>query len=180
MNLKRGFWRITLVLSVVGAIFCAFCAVGLVLDERDNARSYLQWKEGQYKEKYGILPPKALKGLDFSVPPDEFKKEGERKTLDEMATTPKKKWMPKSAVLVKEPRGQGMFSDLVQQTAEEEIRELRNGFWVNLSEERMESICVLAFLAGGVIGFFCTLVTIWLVGLSVYKLIRWIVLGFYD
>lgn len=175
MNLRRGFWRITLVLSVVSAIFCAFCAIGLVLDERDSARSYLQWKEGQYKEKYGVLPPKALKDLDFSVP-DEPKKKGERTTLDKMATTPKEEWMPKSAVPV------DIFDRIVeeQRIAEEELRGLRNGFWVNLSEEGMESICVLAFLVGGAVGFLGTWVAIWFVGLAIYELIRWIVLGFYD
>lgn len=141
MNLRRGFRRITFVLAIVIAIFCAFCAVMLVLDEHDSTQSYLRWKEGQYREKYGALssPPKG-----FVI--DEPKKEGEHKP--------------------------DIFDRIVEEKriAEEELRELKNSFWVNLPLSRLVGLCVLAGLGGATVGY-CF---VWLV----YKFLEWLVLGF--
>jgi len=58
-----------------------------------------------------------------------------------------------------------------------ELKELENGFWVNLSKRSLVVMCILAGLGGAIVGFggvwlgYCA---IWLF----YLLIKWVVLGF--
>jgi hypothetical protein len=59
-----------------------------------------------------------------------------------------------------------------ERPTETELKELENGFWVNLSAKGLGGLCVLAGLSGGIIGF----VVVWLI----YKFLEWLVLGFCD
>jgi hypothetical protein len=63
---------------------------------------------------------------------------------------------------------------------EHKRKKLEESFWVNLSVRGIVFLCILAGLAGAGVGYFGTWLVIWFGGLAVYKLIKWIVLGFYD
>lgn len=72
------------------------------------------------------------------------------------------------------------FSNREIKDYKEEIIELQKGFWVNLSKPELVGLCIVAGLGGGAIGYLGTWLVIWFGGLAIYKLIRWIVLGFRD
>jgi len=58
----------------------------------------------------------------------------------------------------------------------EQLKELEKGFWVNLSKEGLVGLCVLAGLIGAVVGFCGLWIVVWLL----YRLFRWLVLGFVE
>jgi hypothetical protein len=53
-------------------------------------------------------------------------------------------------------------------------------FWRNLSKPKLVGICILAGLAGASAAFFSVWFVFWFGGLAVYRVIRWVVLGFCD
>jgi hypothetical protein len=178
MNLRRGLRRITFVLAIVSAIFCAFCAVVLILDEHDSAQSYLRWKQDNFLEKYRVLPPPE----GFVI--DEPKKEDEHKPLtfdpNLLPKLPTLKRGGKKYHLTFDPNLLTVIDEPKKKIAEEELRELKNSFWVNLSKHGLIGLCILTGLGGAAVGFFGTWLVVWFGGLAIYKLIRWVVLGFHD
>lgn len=147
INLRRGFKRVTFVLAVIAATFCAGLLASIVINEHQSAQSYLQWRREN---------PRLVLDEPF--------------TLDQMASTPKAKWeeiLEAAATNIKAEKP----------TAEAQLKELENGFWVSLSKGSLVGLCMLAGLAGAVAGFggvwlgYCV---IWLV----YKLLKWVVYGF--
>lgn len=70
------------------------------------------------------------------------------------------------------------FEDLVPEEGKvptaEQLKELEKGFWVNLSKKGLVGLCVLAGLIGAVVGFCSLWVVVWLL----YRLFRWLILGF--
>ena len=51
-------------------------------------------------------------------------------------------------------------------------------FWRNLSKPKLVGICILAGLAGASAAFCSVWLVFWFGGLAVYRIIRWVVLGF--
>ena len=62
---------------------------------------------------------------------------------------------------------------------EERLKELENGFWVNLSQGSLLGLCILAGLCGVAIGYGGVWLVYFLIWL-IYRFIKWLVMGFYD
>jgi len=92
---------------------------------------------------------------------------------------------PPEAFVIDEPKKEGehwkkSLNRVKKEVATEELRKLRDGFWVKLPKVGLIGLCTLAGIAGAAIGFLGTWVVIWFGGLAVYKLIKWLVLGFRE
>lgn len=61
-----------------------------------------------------------------------------------------------------------------------EIEELKRSFWINLSKEELVGLCIMVGLGGAVVGYVGTWLALWFGGLAIYKLIKWLILGFRD
>ncbi len=153
MNLERGFRRITLVLAIVSAIFCGFCAVMLVLDEHEREKSKLNLPEFDVR----LIP----EGDDNKPIP----------SIETMALIKKDVW---------DKMSEDEQIATIKADKEHKRKKLEESFWVSLSVGGIVFLCILAGLAGAGVGYFGNWLVIWFGGLGVYKLIRWIVLGFRD
>jgi len=58
--------------------------------------------------------------------------------------------------------------------------ELESGFWIQLSKPSLVALCVAGGLVGAFIGFSSAWLILWFGGLAIYKIIRWLILGFCD
>lgn len=156
MNWRRGFRRITLVLSIIAAICCATFGVFVVNGESQTARYYLESKHKIYENSWGLdifdrvaadTDKNAEKFYYFSDPNASIAFD-----LSTMASIPKEE--------LKKMR----IRDA------EELKDLRKGFWVTLSRWQLLGLYIISGLAGGAVGFY----GVWLV----YHLIEWLILGF--
>ena len=177
INLKRGFIRITLVLAVLAAIFSAGLCASIVINKHDSAQGYLWQKQRAYREIYA----QAAQG-QLSLP-----KSG-RLDLGDLVLEVK---LDKAESLFEDQKGHWKvlldaaktgstnqeFFEFFAKYNKTKLKELEDGFWVNLSKGSLVGLCILAGLAGAGVGFGA----VWL-GCCVmwlfYLLIRWVVLGF--
>lgn len=157
MNWRRGFRRLTLVLSIAVAIYCASSGIFIVCSYVESARSYLENKHAIYENNWGLdifdrvaaeTDKNMAKSYYFEDPNAPFLV----LDLETMATIPKEE--------LKEMRVRDA----------EELKALRKGFWVTLSLWQLLGIYIISGLVGAAVGF-CG---IWFV----YYFIEWIILGF--
>ncbi|MFZ0035393.1 MAG: hypothetical protein WAK60_10475 [Sedimentisphaerales bacterium] len=53
-------------------------------------------------------------------------------------------------------------------------------FWRNLSKPKLIGICILTSLTGAFVAFFSVWLVFWFGGLAIYRILKWVVLGFCD
>lgn len=156
VNSKKGFRRLAFASAIFIAIVCAGLSVVLVLLIHSDAQSNLQWKQKQFKEKYGENED-SINASKNEKPIEEYTNltSEQRQRLQE---------------LLKKRRN--FLEDSGAMEAKAELEKLENGFCVNLSKRGLIGVYTLAALLGGIIGF----IIVWLT----YKLLEWFVLGFCD
>ncbi|MBW8042466.1 MAG: hypothetical protein FVQ85_21070 [Planctomycetes bacterium] len=156
VNLKKGFRRLAFASAIFIAIICAGLSVVLVHLIHSNAQINLQWKQNQFKEKYGEHED-SIKALQNEKPIEEY-----------TSLAPEKR--QRLQELLKKQRN--FLEDSGAMEAKVELDKLENGFCVNLSKNSLVGVYTLAALVGVIIGF----IIIWLI----YKFLEWLALGFCD
>jgi hypothetical protein len=159
MNLKRGFKRITFVLSIVAAITCAGLAMALTLHISTTAQGTLIREQRRYEDEYNTY------GTEITQ--EQAKAELRRRealSVGDQANEERRRtrWAEEKAF------------------AKARLDELANGFWVRLSKVSLVGLCIAAGLAGALAGFSLTWLVVWFGGLTIYKFIKWLILGFCD
>jgi len=152
MNLRCGFKRITLILSISAAVICGFFAGNIPIEKYCTAQSH--WGVG---DAFVIKRPSEQELREFED------------------------WQKAKGITI-DPNAY-VFADIESLPSLRDVRELlltgqKESFWRNLSMAKLVLIVVLAGLVGATTGYLGIWLVIWFGGLGVYKLIRWIVLGF--
>jgi len=157
MNRRRGLRRITLLLAVVSGIAGAFGAVVMVQHQQHYEENYIQWKWGNFKDKWGVTSHAGFETKESEKPKVDIGKFRETyPEYDDLSDA-------------------DLQSRLNSKYSEEkaELARLEEGFWVNLSTTGL----VIGSLGGAVLGF----VAVWLVlfvAWLFYQLYKWLALGF--
>lgn len=166
MNWEKGLGRITFVVAVVVAIPASVLSVILTLEKHSSENHWVRWKRENYVHKYDI-ETFTKDGIEF-LPDNPTKTE-----INALKAELEKKHTElrnRATLSTKE------LFELMPET--KELLDLENSFWVNLSTAQLKGLCILCGIAGAAIGYGGIVLVIWFGGLAVYKLIRWIVLGF--
>lgn len=119
-NLRRGFQRITLVLAIVAAVFCAIIAILIVINEPDSAKGYLRWRQENYEKQYGHI---------------EHLPNGFILELDEKKVASLKNAGFSDQEIRDYEESEFTRLKAEKTNAKEEIIELEKGFWITLSNK---------------------------------------------
>lgn len=166
MNSKRGFKRITFTLAAVAALASGIFAGMVPCTEYQTARSL--WglddpiivKEPSEQELQQFNAWKKKMGISTTV---KFSRDTMR--LDELENT--LSCFGGSLPTLMEAR------NTLQQNE-------RAKWWNGLSKSKLFGLVVLYSLGGLVVGFLGVWLILWFSGLAICKLIKWLILGFYN
>lgn len=162
MNLAKGLKRITLLMAIAAATGGGICFSAIPICKYYDAKN--QW---------GVMDPIVVKQPN----------EQEIKQFD--------KWVQEMAVkgtvidanyyvIDSEANFPELSLPSLQEIQPSLLQASKVRFWRNLSEPKLVGICILAGLAGATVSFFSVWFFFWFGGLAVYRIIRWVVLGFCD
>ncbi len=154
MNSERGFKRIVTVLAVPLSIVCALLIVQMIIDKHEHE-----------------VDKSNMPGFDVRLIPENY---SGNKILFEMIVegidTDRWRYMSEHERIV-----------TVRTYNKKKRKELEtNRFWVQLSKPTLVELCIAGGLAGALAGFSGARLVLWFGGLAICKLIRWLILGFYN
>jgi hypothetical protein len=155
MNLRRGFWRITLVLAIVTSVICGVFAGIIPFEKYRTAQSHWwYWMDA---------------ALIIKRPSDEELKEFKKWRQENISPDIKVDFnvVPDTEQSLEDVR-------------EELLAKQKEKFWKDLPKVGLVAIVILYGLGGAAVGYIGVWFIVWFGGLAIYKLIRWIVLGFRD
>ncbi len=155
VNLKRGFRRITLVLAALLAIGCAVYT------------GYIPVQKRTYYSQFSSSRSPRLCPIVKRPSEQEFREFEE--------------WQKEKGVSI----GPEMYSISDDQSLNQTLKDfgphfLRVIYWQHLSKPGLVELITVYALGGAMVGFLAGWFLLWHVGLAIYRLIRWVVLGFRD
>jgi hypothetical protein len=165
MNWKRGFKRIILVLSIIVAVFSGIF-IGNIPYAKYHTTQHQPW----------IFDPIVVRE------PNEQEMKQFKNWAKEMAA---KGHIIDSNyyVLDTESSVETKFSGHLNSLLEVRpfmLQRAKAQFWRDLSKPELVGICGLAGIIGAMVGFLAVWFMIWFGGLVIYRLVRWVVLGFIN
>ncbi len=165
MNLAKGLKRITLLVGIVAAIVGGIC-IGMIPVQKycDAQNQFLDLNpfvvqkpsEQEVKEFEEWVQEMAAKGTVIDA---------HYSVISNLKAFYLEETLQQSTPSLKEIRPFLLKNANVQ-------------FWRNLSKPKLVGICILVSLAGAFVAFCSVWIVFWFGGLAVYRIIRWIILGF--
>jgi len=201
MNFRRGFGRITFVLSVLSAlttaIFCFLLVVlGTLIPERvaynNSKNSYEniaqfwlvwdanEWIGGNREAVRNLLNLQTNdSGYQYELREGKFTFDnGKVVTLYASEVFP---GINKDMLYVPLNVLDKAAQSAREQAIENAIQRIKDyEYWGTKSTATFILIGIIATLAGSVFGYFTTWIIIWFGGMAIYKFLRWIIFGFRD
>lgn len=163
MNSKRGFKRVIFTLATVVALASGIFTGMVPYTEYRTARSF--WELADPNWQIIVKEPSEQELQQFNA------------------------WKIKMGIVsddyyvLEDPNSNMSFAHslpTLMESRETFLRIQKTRYWKDLSKPTLVGLFILYILCGLVAGFLSVWLILWFGGLAIYKIIKWLILGFYD